>query len=259
MYLSLISNMINAKTIGWNHNVFDSYYYLRGNYFYGEEYLFKKYISNLDEIVVLSNYDQDRYKKEWDIDTTTITNIKSFNSVIKSDLTKKNFLAVGRFVHSKGFDILIEAFNLFYQDNKEYRLTIIGDGLLENNYIELIKSYDLQHSVFILNSINNIQPYLLNSCCLIMPSRFEGLGMVMVEAFEVGVPVIAFNLPTIKDYLIDDYNGLKCVEFGYNNLYLTIKKYTETNIMKYQKNCIETSNIFNEENIISKWNELFNN
>ncbi len=258
MYLALIKDSISAKAIGWNHSMFDCYYYLKGKYYYGESYLFKKYLVKLDEVVVLSNYDKECFKSNWNMNVSVIPNIKSFSSSVKSSLTKKNFLAVGRFTHAKGFDILIEAFNIFKKNNNGYRLTIIGEGELEVLYYNLIKKYNLEDSVFILNGITNIKPYLLNSCALIMPSRWEGLGMVMVESFEMGVPVIAFDLPSIKDYLINNYNGLKCSENTKEDLARVMKNYKEINNLEMQKNVIKSVEIFNEDNVVEQWSLLFN-
>lgn len=258
MYLSLIANDIKAKTIGWNHSSFSSYYYLKDFYYYGQSCLFKFYLKNLDRIVVLSEYDKKCFKDKWDIDVIDITNVKSFTSNVKSELNKKNFLAVGRFTHAKGFDILIEAFSIFSNENKDYRLTIIGDGKLEKLYVDLIKKHNLNKRVFILNNISDIRDYLMNCCGLIMSSRWEGLGMVMVEAFEMGVPVIAFDLPSIKDYLITNYNGIKCHTMDSVSLAKAIESYININYKELQNNCKTTALKFDEGIITEKWIELIN-
>lgn len=256
MYLALISSKINAKTIGWNHSTFNSYYYLKGFYYYGQSYLFKINLKKLDEIVVLSDYDKECFRSKWGIDVNVITNMKTFTSKIKSSLESNTFIAVGRFTYVKGFDILIEAFNIFNKENKGYKLLIIGDGELENVYRSLINKYELNNSIHIITNTVDIKPYLLNSCGLIMPSRWEGLGMVMIESFEMGVPVIAFDLPSIKDYLISNYTGLKCNNINCNDLSRTIKNYTMLNLKLMQSNCIKITNLFSEEHVLSKWNVL---
>lgn len=255
MYLAFCN--IESKKIGWMHSMFDNYYFKKNTYYYGQSLLFKKYLNDLDEIVVLSRYDKNKYKKNWNIDVNAITNIKSFESIEKSALTNKTFLAAGRFNYEKGFDILINAFYKFHKKNKEYKLIILGDGELEEEYDALIIKYKLQNFITIKKNVSNIQPYLLNCCGFIMPSRWEGLGLVMVEAFETGVPVIAFDLPTIRDYLISYYNGIKCARMNSNCLSNAMNSYVELNRIELQKNCIETSKKFDEEVIIEKWNEIF--
>ncbi len=258
MYVALIKDDIKSKTIGWNHSMFECYYRLRGNYYYGQEKLFVRYMNNLDELVVLSEYDKQCFKEEWNLDVSVITNIKSFVSNEKSDLSRKNFIAIGRFIYAKGFDLLIEAFNKFYLENNEYRLTIIGEGELYDSYVNLIEKYNLQNRITIIRNIYDVKTYLLNSCCLIMPSRWEGLGMVMVEAFEVGIPVIAFDLKTINGILINNYNGVKCCDISIDSLYNGMMYYTTLNKYELQKNAINTAKLFNEEIIVEKWREKLN-
>lgn len=257
MYLALCN--VKAKKIGWFHSMFDTYFYKRGNYYYGEKNLFKKYIDCLDSIVVLSKYDQECFKRKWNKDVDCITNIKSFESFEKCNHNNKKFVTAGRFVHAKGFDILIKAFSVFVKTNNEYTLTILGSGPLERYYIKLIKKYKLENYISIINNVTNIKPFLLESSCFIMPSRWEGLGMVMVESFEVGLPVIAFDLPSIKDYLIDGFNGFKCNSFSFVMLAQKMAEYTNYCNKKYMKqNCIDTAKQFNKEIILDDWIELIN-
>lgn len=258
MYVALIKSSVTSKCIGWNHSPFDCYYNLRSRYYYGQSKIFMKYMRQLDELVVLSKYDYECFKTKWDIETNVITNIKSFTSEEKSDLSKKNFIAIGRFTYAKGFDILIEAFNLFYADNNSYRLTLIGDGEEIDEYNELIAKYNLGEQITIVNNVYDVKPYILNSCCLLMPSRWEGLGLVMLEAFEMGVPVIAFDLDTIKEHLINNYNGVKCGEINVDNFYNGMKRYLTLNKNMLQQNCIESSKLFSEDVILNKWENMIN-
>ncbi len=106
---------------------------------------------------------------------------------INSD--KINIAFCGRFEMQKGIDILIERIKLInakYKD--EFLFHIIGDGTFKNEVVKLSNEYD---NVLVYNAVPNISNKLKAFDYLIMPSRFEGLVLISIEASLSKVPVIA--------------------------------------------------------------------
>ena len=113
LLLGMISNKLNCKTIGWQHNAYEAYLNTIGKYHYNQNVLFKECIPKLDEYIVLSNHDKEMYKKDMNVRTRVIYNPRSFVSDEHSSLKNKKFLSAGRFHYQKRFDLLIESFSEF--------------------------------------------------------------------------------------------------------------------------------------------------
>lgn len=123
-------------------------------------------------------------------------------------LQKKNrALFVGRLSNEKG---IIELINNW--KNIKYPLYIIGSGPLENKVKNLIKS---NMNIIFLGSMNNenVIRFMKESSFLILPSNlYEGMPLTILEAFSMGLPVLASNLGPRKDIIQDNYNGLLYVQ-----------------------------------------------
>ena len=126
--LGSIADELPCKTIGWQHNSYEAYFENKGKYHWNQDPLFKKYIPHLDYYVVLNEHDQLMLKEKMNIDALTIYNPRSFVSPKKAELKVKRFIGVGGLRQAKGFDLLIESFEIFARDNKDWILDIFGDG-----------------------------------------------------------------------------------------------------------------------------------
>lgn len=124
----------------------------------------------------------------------------SFNSDIRKNIRKENNLEncivighVGRFNYQKNHDFLIEVFNKYRLNNKNAKLLLIGSGEKENEVKEKIKGYNIEDNVIFTGEINNVNEWL-NACDVMMlPSRYEGFPVVLIEWQANGVPCIVSN------------------------------------------------------------------
>jgi glycosyltransferase involved in cell wall biosynthesis len=101
------------------------------------------------------------------------------------------FVTLGRAVHQKGFDLLIDAFEIVSQKNKIINLIIIGGGILENDLKEFVKSKNLENRIHFIGALSNPYPIVANSLFYICSSRYEGLPTAMIEAMSLGKSVIS--------------------------------------------------------------------
>ncbi|MBM6862067.1 glycosyltransferase, partial [Clostridium saudiense] len=117
----------------------------------------------------------------------TIYNPLSFRSEVKSDCKKNNILFVGRLVkQQKGLDLLIDAFKIIHNKQKDWNLNIVGDGPDKQWLIDKIHKENLINNTKIINVTNNMKKYYLDSSILVSTSRWEGFGLVITEAMECG-------------------------------------------------------------------------
>ena len=87
----------------------------------------------------------------------------------------------------------IYGFKLASEKIKNLKLILIGYGPEYQNIKKLIRKLKIQKKVLIFQNINNTYPYIKNSSLLILSSKYEGMGNVLVEAITLNTPVISSN------------------------------------------------------------------
>ena len=115
---------------------------------------------------------------------------------------KEYFLAIGRLVKEKGFDILINA----WKDIDE-KLIILGSGRLKKNLLKQIKDTSQESKIFIEESVskNDIDEFYSRAKMLIISSRREGGPRVALEALLRGIKVISTKVGHMPDILDETY------------------------------------------------------
>ncbi len=242
-----------TKLIGWIHNSYSALF-CDGSLYIGPE-LRKHYewqLEKLDDTVVLCKDDAQKYH----FPTKVIYNPLTLIPGEPSKGTSKKFLAIGRFSHQhKGFDLLIKAFHIFAVNNKEWSLDIVGEGPEESLYRKLIKKYKLEDSITIHPFTKNIQKYYSEAQVYVLSSRWEGFGLVLVEAMAHGLPVVSSDLPTSKEILGDF--GLYFKNDDVDDLARQLNEATKLDWAKKSQEAIGIAKQFDIKNIIQQWRELF--
>ena len=119
-------------------------------------------------------------------------------------------LYLGRLEKDKGVDVLIKAFPAIKKEHPDIKLKIAGEGKEMNTLKTLADKLHIGHSIDFLGIIrggNKIQA-LRNALLLVCPSRSEAFGIVILEAFAAGIPVIASRVGGIPEIIEDKVNGL---------------------------------------------------
>ena len=230
---------------------------MKGQFLWNQDALIRHMFNKLDYYVVLTDIDKKQLKEIYNVDVTRIYNPCSFKIENKSKLNSKTFLAVGRLEKVKGFDKLIEAFYYFSKKNNEWNLKICGSGSEKNNLENLIDKYNLSDRIFIEPFSNNIKNAYIDSNVFLFTSIKEGFGLVLLEAMEAGLPIIAFDLPCVHEIL--DLNSSIIVEYlnvvDLSNSMLELIK--DDKQMKFMsKNGIEHVKRFDGKNIVNEWIKL---
>ena len=253
-------NLPNVKCVGWIHNSFealfsDGFIYIGSARKRHYVYQFRK----LDHTIVLCEHDSKTYNQyDRAFKPTVIYNPLTLEPGVLSLGTTKSFLAVGRFSRKhKGFDLLIEAFHLFSQKNQDWPLNIVGEGVEEKKYRELIKKYNLDNRVMIHPFTTHIQEYYSKAQIYVLSSRWEGFGLVLVEAMAHGLPIVSSDLPTSKEIMGDFGLYFKNGDIG--DLAERLEDATHIDWNKKSQEAIEIAKRFDIQNIISRWKDLIEN
>lgn len=153
-------------------------------------------INNFNEIINKSHEEI-----QFDEDTDFISQSSSIQEVLSKPGVK--FITIGRFSPEKGHERLINAFNEFLGDFPDSQLIIIGGhGILFEDTVEMVKD---NPNISLIKSISNPMPILKECDLFILPSFYEGWGIVITEADTLGIPVISTDI--VGTQWLRDYDG----------------------------------------------------
>lgn len=113
---------------------------------------------------------------------------------------KFTFIAIGRLETVKNHKFLVEMANEL-KDKYDFEIQIVGNGYLRAELVELIQKYALEERVKLLGLRNDIPELLSQAHCLLMPSLWEGLPIVILEAGASSLPVISTPVGSIPSLL----------------------------------------------------------
>ena len=215
-------------------------------------------LQQLDKLVVLTDKD----KASW-VELSNVVAIPdplSFQPSSRSELGNKRVIAVGRYSYEKGYDMLLSAWKKVAQECPGWRLDIFGDGD-KSSLEQLIESLNIDRNTCALHGRTaDIEKEYVDSSLFVCCSRFEGFGMVIVEAMACGLPVVSFDCPWGPGSIISDGDDGVLVENA--NVDALADKIiqvlnSEIYMQKLARNAIDKSNKYKLESIALKWKSLF--
>jgi len=112
-------------------------------------------------------------------------------------------LGIGRLTKQKDFHTLINAFALV-RHNRKCRLVILGDGADLDNLRSLARNRGVSDDIDFPGFQKNPYAYLSRSSLFVLSSRWEGFGMVLVEAMALGIPVVSTDCPSGPGEILED-------------------------------------------------------
>ena len=193
---------------------------------------------NADVKVINDGIDYEAFQNSILVSRNELLN--KFTGITFNDVSNI-FFSMGRLHKIKGFDVLIDAFNLLLEKDKYAKLIIAGadDGVwrkLKNQ----INKLNLGSSVFLIGPVNfEDKKLLLNNCdYFTLASEFESFGIVIAEALSCGKPVVVSNKTPWKDISINNCGILAANEKNsFNDAFseIIIKKYDSSLIKNFVK------------------------
>jgi len=221
---------------------------------YRKYLIFEKLLKNrCSAIVAVSNYDKNNLIKEGikeklfvinnGINIPKIELNLYINGIVK---IKKNVLCIARNSPPKRFDKFINIAKLLPQ----YTFIWIG---IDNSYP------DIPNNVLCLTACPNAQKYIQLADIFILPTDYEGLPIVIIEALSYGKPIVSSNVGGISEIVYDDQNGY-LVD---NDIIFAEKiRYILDNNEIYDKFCKKSIEIFNKyltvDKMANKYMDLYN-
>lgn len=216
------------------------------------------HLKRLDCFVVLTEED----KASW----TELDNVEvipdplAFEIDKVSPLTQKRVIAVGRYVYQKGFDLLLQAWAKVEKQHSDWELAIYGMGD-RTPYEQIVEGLHIDRNRCHLNgATDDIKQEYLNSSLFVFSSRFEGFGMVLIEAMACGLPVISFDCPCgPKDIVRHQEDGLLVPSGDVAKLSDAIHQLLSDDGLRHQMASKAIVNVrrFELSEIADRWKDLF--
>lgn len=157
----------------------------------------------LDQLVVLT----DKSKASWpELSNVTVIPdpIPMSMPLSVSCLHAKRVVTIGRYAYQKGYDLLLQAWAEVEKQYLDWTLDIYGMGD-QTGYRQLMTDMGVDVYRCHLNGpVEDVTKVYQNSSIFVLSSRFEGFGLVLVEAMACGLPVVSFDCPAGPDEIITD-------------------------------------------------------
>lgn len=229
----------------------------------------KKLVSyNSDKIIAVSEYVALHLRKHYNKDEAKIEVIENFinkdfitinnyPSFLKSQLglNENDFIMMyaGRFSQEKGVDVLLEAYKGLKEKFPTIKLVLIGDGKETQEYKTINNKNNT--GIIFLEPVENIFDYLNLADLVILPSRDEAFGNIILEAGYLGKTVIASDVGNIKNLIQHNKTGIMFQPGSYQDLSKKIQE-TYINFSEIKQLGINLKNSltdkFDEQKFISK-------
>lgn len=220
-----------------------------------------RYINNVNAFITLSQEEA----KSWSTvvtSTSVIPNMLSpeYEGITHQKKETKTVISVGRLVEQKGYDLLLRAWEKVHSTHPDWKLEIYGEGKEKTKLLQLRDKLGLCENVSFLQPTTQIIEKYKSADIYVMSSRFEGFGLVLIEAMACELPCISFNCPNGPSeiivnnetgYLVENNNinelSDKIIDLiEYPEIRQRMGKKGQKNIQKYQ-----------QESIMKKWDTLF--
>lgn len=250
----------DIKVICWDHFMYKSF---RKRWCYDD---LKRLIMDgkIHRLVVLTQNDANSYAEhEKSFPKNLICHIYN-PSPIQTDTyiphKSRRVLAVGRLAEEKGFDLLLEAWREVEQKNPDWLLEIVGDGYMRPVLEHQVEDYNLRR-VTISHFTSQVKEKYAEAGIFVLSSHYEGLGLVLLEAESMSLPLVSFDCPCGPSEIIKHgYNGYLAKPNDPHDLAEKLLSVMSDDALREQmgRNAFEASREFRTKSIIDQWERLIN-
>ena len=145
-------------------------------------------------------------KQEWTNSNSIFTVHYGFDDTYRPKVTRfkndiLNFLFIGRLVPQKDVPTLLKAFQINLQKYPFDKLTIVGGGPLSSELRQLCTTLRISHCINWIGRVSNVNYFYSSNDIFVLTSRYEGFGLVLLEALASNIPIIASNNSAVPEVL----------------------------------------------------------
>lgn len=253
----LICKILRLKVIACEHNN----YKLNINSF--PTWFIKRWIyPKANFLTVLTKRDKDQFYGHFMKNVKVMPNPLPIEPIDNQNNSQreKTILAIGNLSRweQKGFDNLFRIYSQIVPKHPEWKLKIAGGGNPDVIH-SLVKKYNISEKVELLGEVKNIQEIMQKSSIFVLPSRWEGLPMVLIEAMSQGMACIAYDCFTGPgDIITNNVDGILIEDQNEKEFIQKISLLIENDSLRKElgENAVKTSKNFLPDKIVAQWQKL---
>ena len=218
---------------------------------------------HLDALAVLTEGDLQEYAAVLSDSGTRVVRIPNALPPLSgepSHLRNPIVAAAGRMTRQKGFDLLIRSFEAVAREHPQWQLRIYGSGAQGRKLRRMILARSLYNNVLLMGRTERLGEELSKASIFALSSRFEGFGMVIIEAMSKGLPTVSYDCPRgPSDIITHGKDGLLIAEGdvdGFAQGLLTLIE-SEEERARMGASAREAASAYDVEAVGRRWDELF--
>lgn len=259
MYSFLPAKAVHTKIISWEQF---NYYNNIGSK--NTKIIRQFCLKHTDYYINLTKRDVQVFKKNFKIRTPITYVYNPINKINNSiyDLNSKLLITAGNFYKDKGYDMCLKIGEGVFSKYPDWKWILCGDGVEFENIKKQISLSKFNNNFIFAGRVKNIDYYMQKAAIYVSTSKSEGFGLVLIEAQNNNLPIVAFDVPFgPSEIIIENVNGYLIAPFDTDRMICKIvelidndelrKKFSEKSKIKF--------NDFNKENIVEKWKNIIEN
>lgn len=251
---TIVESHVKGDTVSMKKYIFN--HTLAYMFSFWDHYILRK-LKKADCIVTLTHEDKE-FWKSYGKRIEVIPNVLTITPKKVMDYRTKRVIAAGRYVHQKGFDMLLEAWHLIDKNLSDWQLYIFGNENMKP-YQHIVDKYDMKN-VHLMPATPEIVEEFSKSSIFVLSSRFEGFGLVLAEAMSCGLPCISFDCPYgPRDIITDGEDGILVENGNIEALAKAIERLMTDESLRRSMGEKAINNVarFDRNTIMNQWEQLF--
>ena len=251
------TRQMKTKVISWEH--FTAEFELSVWY---RKVILRYSVKRSDYVVVLSDGDLEEYRNRLGRNNAICRIYNPVAYQFKKETSsekKKIILSVGRLVPEKGIEYIKQISVPILERYPEWQWIILGDGVERKNLEQFIIANNLQNRLVLKGNVENVDEYLQQASILVVTSKYEGLGLSMLEAREMKVPCVSFDIKMGPRELIhNEIDGFLVPPFDCNDMIRKIERLINDPELRNQfaENAFLCMGAFQTNRITKQWKEI---
>lgn len=168
---------------------------------------------------------------------------------------------VGRISEQKDPITSTKAFNSIHNKFSNTKMMFVGDGDLRQKITEYARQNNTENDIIITSWVENVETYIPAFDIAILPSKWEGFGLALIEYMACHKPIVASNIGGITNIIKNNENGFLIEPGNIDDLTNKIEELINNKKIqkKFIKNNDNTMKKYDIKNVVKKHEELFDN